>query len=265
MDIEWAKDGITQEIFIIQARPETVHSQKNPLLVKEYQLLSKGDVLAKGNAVGSSVATGIARVLQSPEDANQLQPGEILVTDLTSPDWDPILKNAGAIITNKGGRTSHASIVARELGVPAIVGCGNATQQITDGEMITVSCCDGETGFVYKGKLNFKETSLDFSNVKIEYGNFYELNNIIETNIDIIHIDIANNGDVFEYAIKNYLPKLCENGILLLEGGSIERDKVEWMSKYNKPLIEPVIQKHIKNNLNIQVIGSFPSITIIRK
>ena len=89
--------------------------------------------------------------------------------------------------------------------------------------------------------------------------------NIIETNIDIIHIDIANNGDVFEYAIKNYLPKLCENGILLLEGGSIERDKVEWMSKYNKPLIEPVIKKHIKNNLNIQVIGSFPSITIIRK
>ena len=165
MDIEWAKDGITQEIFIIQARPETVHSQKNPLLVKEYQLLSKGELITKGNAVGSSVATGIARVLLSPKDSSQLLPGEILVTDLTSPDWDPILKNAGAIITNKGGRTSHASIVARELGVPAIVGCGNATHQITDGEMITVSCCEGETGFVYKGKLNFKETSLDFSNV----------------------------------------------------------------------------------------------------
>ena len=104
-----------------------------------------------------------------------------------------------------------------------------------------------------------------FSNVKIDYGNFYELNNIIETNIDIIHIDIANNGDVFEYAIKNYLPKLSENGILLLEGGSIERDNVEWMNKYNKPLINPVIQKYIKNNLNIQVIGSYPSITIIRK
>ena len=167
MDIEWAKDGITQKIFIIQARPETVHSQKNPLLVKEYQLLSKGEVIAKGNAVGSSVATGIARVLLSPKDSSQLQPGEILVTDLTSPDWDPILKNAGAIITNKGGRTSHASIVARELGVPAIVGCGNATHQITDGEMLTVSCCEGETGFVYKGKLTFKETSLDFSTVKM--------------------------------------------------------------------------------------------------
>jgi predicted O-methyltransferase YrrM len=105
----------------------------------------------------------------------------------------------------------------------------------------------------------------DFSNVKIEYGNFYELNNIIETNIDIIHIDIANNGYVFEYAIQNYLPKLSENGILVLEGGSIERDNVEWMNKYNKPLINPVIQKYIKNNLNVQVFGSFPSITIIRK
>ena len=103
------------------------------------------------------------------------------------------------------------------------------------------------------------------SNVKIECGNFYELDNIIETNIDIIHIDIANNGDVFEYAIQNYLPKLSENGILLLEGGSIERDNVEWMNKYNKPLINPIIQKYIKNNLDIRVIGSFPSITIIRK
>jgi hypothetical protein len=106
---------------------------------------------------------------------------------------------------------------------------------------------------------------LNFSNVKIEYGNFYELNNIIENNVDIIHIDIANNGDVFEHAIKHYLPKLSENGILLLEGGSIERDNVEWMNKYNKPLINPVIQKYKKNNFNVEVIGSFPSITIIRK
>lgn len=167
MDIEWAKDGITQEIFIIQARPETVHSQKNPLLVKEFQILGKGEVIAQGNAVGASVVTGFARVLTSPSDSIHLQPGEIVITELTSPDWDPILKKASAIITNKGGRTSHASIVARELGVPAIVGCGNATRQIADGEMITVSCCEGATGFVYKGKLNFKETSLDFSNVKM--------------------------------------------------------------------------------------------------
>ena len=166
MDIEWAKDGITNEIFIIQARPETVHSQKNPLLVKEYELLNKGDALTQGEAIGSKIAIGVARILKSPEESDKLQPGEIIVTDLTSPDWDPILKKAAAIITNKGGRTSHASIVARELDVPAIVGCGNATDKITDGEMITVSCCEGKTGFVYKGKLDFKETALDFSNIK---------------------------------------------------------------------------------------------------
>lgn len=166
MDIEWAKDGITNEIFILQARPETVHSQKNPLLVKEYELLNKGEAITQGEAIGSKIATGIARILQSPEESDKLQHGEIIVTDLTSPDWDPVLKNAAAIITNKGGRTSHASIVARELDVPAIVGCGNATEKITDGEMITVSCCEGKTGFVYKGKLNFKETELDFSNIK---------------------------------------------------------------------------------------------------
>jgi pyruvate, water dikinase len=166
MDIEWAKDGITQQLFIIQARPETVHSQKNPLLVKEYKLLSKGEMLSKGEAIGSKMATGIARVLQSTKEAGKLQPGEILVTDLTSPDWDPILKNAAAIITNKGGRTSHASIVARELGVPAVVGCGDATQKIKEGDLITVSCCEGKTGFIYKGKAVVEETSLDFSKIR---------------------------------------------------------------------------------------------------
>jgi len=166
MDIEWAKDGITDEMFIIQARPETVHSQRNPLLVKEYQLLDKGIALAQGEAIGSKITTGIARILHSPDEADKLQADEIIVTDTTSPDWDPILQKASAIITNKGGRTSHASIVARELGVPAIVGCANATDKIRDGEMITVSCCEGKTGFVYQGKLNFNVTDLDFSSIK---------------------------------------------------------------------------------------------------
>jgi len=166
MDIEWAKDGITGEIFIIQARPETVHSQRNPLLVKEYKLLDKGIVVVQGEAIGSKITTGVARILHSPDEADKLQAGEIIVTDTTSPDWDPILQKSSAIITNKGGRTSHASIVARELGVPAIVGCANATDKITDGEMITVSCCEGKTGFVYQGKLSFKVTDLDFSSIK---------------------------------------------------------------------------------------------------
>jgi len=166
MDIEWAKDGISNQLFIIQARPETVHSQKNPLQLKEYKLVNKGEAIAQGDAIGSKVSTGIARILKSPDESGKLQAGEIVVTDLTSPDWDPILKNSAAIITNKGGRTSHASIVAREIGVPAIVGCGNATEKIMDGEMITVSCCEGKTGFVYKGKLEIIETTLDFTHIK---------------------------------------------------------------------------------------------------
>jgi pyruvate, water dikinase len=166
MDIEWAKDGITNEIFIIQARPETVHTQKNALLVKEYMLLSKGEILTQGNAIGSKIVTGIAKVLHKTTDAYKLKKGEILVTEVTSPDWDPILKTSSAIITNKGGRTSHASIVARELGVPAIVGCDDATDKIIDGEMITVNCSEGKTGVVYRGKLDYKVSEFDFSHIK---------------------------------------------------------------------------------------------------
>ena len=170
MDFEWAKDGETGVLFIIQARPETVHSGKNPLQVKEFRLLERGTVLAKGEAIGSKIATGIARILNSPLDADKLQPGEIVVTDLTSPDWDPILKRSAGIVTNKGGRTSHASIIARELGVPAIVGTGNGSSVISDGEWITVSCSEGESGFVYRGKLEFRETSLDFTHTRMPEG-----------------------------------------------------------------------------------------------
>lgn len=166
MDIEWAKDGITNEIYIIQARPETVHSLRNPFLVSEYTLLAKGLAIVQGEAVGAKIVTGIVRILHSPSESDKLQAGEILVTDMTSPDWDPILKKSAAIITNKGGRTSHASIVARELGVPAIVGCGDATEKIVDGALITVSCSEGKTGFVYNGKLDFKEKTIDFENIE---------------------------------------------------------------------------------------------------
>jgi len=161
MDIEWAKDGLTGELFILQARPETVHSRKNIDDSKEYRLLQKGTCLVKGEAIGNKVATGIARVLQSPAEADQLQDGEIIVTNTTSPDWDPVLKRAGAIVTNTGGRTSHASIVARELGVPAIVGTQHATTKIKNGEPITVSCCEGKTGYVYDGRLKYEEEVID--------------------------------------------------------------------------------------------------------
>lgn len=167
MDIEWAKDGITNELFIVQARPETVHAQKKPYIVKEYRLQKKGPVLAEGEAIGSKIAIGKARILRSSRDADELQPGEIVVTEITSPDWDPVLKKAAAIITDKGGRTSHASIVARELGVPAVVGTSNATQNILDGQLITVACCEGKTGFIYQGRLDYEEIEHDFSNTKM--------------------------------------------------------------------------------------------------
>jgi pyruvate, water dikinase len=166
MDIEWAKDGVTNEIFIIQARPETVHSQKNPFIIKEYKLLEKADVITEGNAIGTKIASGIAKILQSPNEADKLSPGEIVVTGITSPDWDPVLKKASAIVTDKGGRTSHAAIVARELGVPAVVGCNNATEKIKDGQMITVSCAEGKVGVIYNGKLKYTETELDFSTIR---------------------------------------------------------------------------------------------------
>ena len=167
MDIEWAKDGNTGQIQIIQARPETVHAGSDPLHLLEYAIESKGTLLTSGEAIGARLSVGRARILHSPADTEKLEPGDIVVTELTSPDWDPILKNAGAIVTDKGGRTSHASIVARELGVPAIVGCGDATKRISDGQLITVSCCEGNRGFVYEGAAKYRETSVDLSSIEM--------------------------------------------------------------------------------------------------
>ncbi|MBI4947017.1 MAG: phosphoenolpyruvate synthase [Bacteroidetes bacterium] len=167
MDLEWAKDGVTGEMFIVQARPETVHHDKDLKKIIEYTLKEKGKIIAKGNAVGNKIATGIARILSSAKDANKLKEGEVLVADMTNPDWDPILKKASAIITNKGGRTSHASIVARELDVVAVVGTGNASEEISDGQLITVSCIEGKTGYVYDGKLLWQEKKINLSKIKM--------------------------------------------------------------------------------------------------
>ena len=167
MDIEWARDGVDQRIYILQARPETVQSRRDPARFQRFSIRHKGALLAKGQAVGSAVACGAARFLSSPAEAHKLQPGEILVTDTTSPDWDPILKKAAAIITNKGGRTSHAAIVARELGVPAVVGCGNITGLLQDGQQITVSCCEGKTGFIYTGTATVETETIDLSAIEL--------------------------------------------------------------------------------------------------
>jgi pyruvate,water dikinase len=165
MDIEWAKDGLNGDLYIVQARPETVHSRKNPYVFKEYLFSGKHTVLASGTAVGNRVSAGSARILKSPAESDKLLPGEILVTEVTSPDWDPILKKAGGIITVKGGRTSHASIVAREIGLAAIVGAEDALLNIIDGQQITISCAEGKTGFVYDGIQTWTEKEIDSSKI----------------------------------------------------------------------------------------------------
>jgi pyruvate, water dikinase len=168
MDIEWAKDGETGQLFIIQARPETVQSQKKRhAIINTYTIVNKGKKLTEGIALGEKIAAGKAKILQSPKDASLLKEGEVLITDITNPDWDPIMKRAGGIITNKGGRTSHAAIVARELGTVAVVGCGNATDVIKDGQEITLSCAEGKTGYIYDGKAEWTITSKDISNMPL--------------------------------------------------------------------------------------------------
>jgi pyruvate, water dikinase len=168
MDIEWAKDGVTGEMFIVQARPETIHSKvKQGLKIKEYVLKGEGEVITRGKGIGNKILTGKARVIESSKNADLLEEGEILVTDITNPDWDLILKKTSAIVTNKGGRTSHAAIVAREMGALAVVGTGNATEVIKSGDLITVSCTDSSNGLVFKGQLPYEEIETPVSEVKL--------------------------------------------------------------------------------------------------
>ena len=156
MDIEWAKDGIDGKLYIVQARPETVCSQESQNVIERYELNNKADVLLEGRAIGQRIGSGKVRLVDSLDQMSLVQEGDVLVTDMTDPDWEPVMKRASAIITNRGGRTCHAAIIARELGIPAIVGCGNATEVLTDGTTITASCAEGETGYVYQGELNYE-------------------------------------------------------------------------------------------------------------
>jgi len=162
MDIEWARDGDDGKLYIVQARPETVASQKKVGVIEEYKMLQKGgDVVAEGRAVGKRIGAGKVNMLTSIDQMAQFSEGEVLVADMTDPDWEPIMKKASAIITNRGGRTCHAAIIARELGIPAIVGCGDATDKVAKGDEVTVSCAEGDTGFIYKGLLEFERNVQD--------------------------------------------------------------------------------------------------------
>lgn len=161
MDIEWAKDGVTNQLYILQARPETVQSKKNLNVIEEYKLLKKGTVLTTGKSAGNKIGQGTARVLHDIKNMQQFKAGEILVTDMTDPDWVPIMRIASAIVTNRGGRTSHAAIVSRELGLPCVVGTNNGTEVIKTGQAITVDCTQGEHGIIYEGLLKFKVDKID--------------------------------------------------------------------------------------------------------
>jgi len=155
MDIEWAKDGLDGQLYIVQARPETVKSRDKKNVIQRYELKTRGNVLVSGRSIGQRIAAGVARVVMSAKEIDSVQHGDVLITDMTDPDWEPIMKRASAIVTNRGGRTCHAAIIAREMGIPAVVGCGDATSQIEDGREVTVSCAEGETGYIYDGLLDF--------------------------------------------------------------------------------------------------------------
>jgi len=165
MDIEWGKDGHTGKLYILQARPETVKSRAHATQIERYTLGERGDVLAEGRAIGSKIGSGTARVVRSLADMERVQPGDVLVAEMTDPDWEPVMKRSAAIVTNRGGRTCHAAIIARELGVPAVVGTGNALDSVKDGDPITVSCAEGDTGFIYAGALPFERTTTDLGNM----------------------------------------------------------------------------------------------------
>ncbi|WCN10336.1 phosphoenolpyruvate synthase [Marinomonas mediterranea] len=165
MDIEWAKDGIDGKIYIVQARPETVRSQSSAQSMERYNLKETSSVLVTGRAIGHKIGSGAVKVLSSITEMDRIQQGDVLVTDITDPDWEPIMKRASAIITNRGGRTCHAAIIARELGIPAVVGCGDATKVLKDGQNVTVSCSQGDMGFVYQGNLEFDVVTSEVGNM----------------------------------------------------------------------------------------------------
>src|SRR5713101_448952 len=152
MDIEWGKDGDTGKIYILQARPETVQSRAGRTILR-FTLKARSKVLTAGRSIGQRIGAGGARIIKDAKEMSRVRAGDVLVADMTDPDWEPVMKRASAIVTNRGGRTCHAAIIARELGIPAVVGCGDATSTLKDGRPVTVSCAEGDTGFVYRGML----------------------------------------------------------------------------------------------------------------
>ena len=187
MDMEWARDQETGELFMLQARPETVHAGKKPGLLRSYRLKESGEVLVEGRSVGSAIATGPVRIVESPKELKEFNRGDMLVTDMTDPDWEPIMKLASGIVTNRGGRTCHAAIVSRELGIPAVVGAGNATEALEPDQAVTLSCAEGDTGYIYAGKLDYEVEDLELDE------------SALPDNVDLM-MNVANPERAFNFA-----------------------------------------------------------------
>src|SRR5690606_2533568 len=164
MDIEWGKDGVDGKLYILQARPETVQSRTGRT-IQRFRLIDRSTILSKGRSIGQKIGAGTAKVIRDVSEMERIQPGDVLVSDMTDPDWEPVMKRASAIVTNRGGRTCHAAIIARELGIPAVVGCGDATTGIQDGKDVTVSCAEGDAGFVYEGRLQYEEKEIELDSL----------------------------------------------------------------------------------------------------
>ena len=206
MDIEWAKDGDDGQLYVVQARPETVKSRSNVNVMERYLLKEKGKVLVEGRAIGQRIGAGPVKVIHDIAEMDKVQPGDVLVSDMTDPDWEPIMKRASAIVTNRGGRTCHAAIIARELGIPAVVGCGDATKHIKDGDEVTVSCAEGDTGHIYQGKLDFEIQRADAGQmpdlpVKIMMnignpGHAFEFANIPNAGIGLARLEFIINSTI---------------------------------------------------------------------
>ncbi|HVT62065.1 MAG TPA: phosphoenolpyruvate synthase, partial [Legionellaceae bacterium] len=216
MDIEWAKDGVDGRLYILQARPETVMSRAPQQILERYHLQQPGNILAEGRSIGQRIGKGPVRVIRDVQELHRVQPGDVLVSDMTDPDWEPVMKRAAAIVTNRGGRTCHAAIIARELGIPAVVGCGNATETLKDGDMVTVSCAEGETGYIYEGLLSFERLSLNIETmptlplkVMLNVGNperAFAFQSIPNSGVGLARLEflISNTIGIHPHALLNY-------------------------------------------------------------
>jgi len=206
MDIEWALDGEDNKLYIVQARPETVESQNSGSVIERYQLLDKGEIVSTGRSIGQRIGQGQARIVMGVNAMDKVKEGDVLVTDMTDPDWEPIMKRASAIVTNRGGRTCHAAIIARELGIPAVVGCGNATELIKENQAITISCAEGDTGNVYDGLLKFEVQRNDAGNmpslpakIMMNIGNperAFQFSNIPNDGVGLARLEFVINNTI---------------------------------------------------------------------